>query len=111
MQYLDDSQCVKRFPVIEAINDDPSYKEFTCQVTESDDIPSLESGFKHYDDFKSIEVDVETLGAIVTDPDVNLCIILTRRVSQAKNSSASLYHKYLCAGERSASVAYETWSR
>lgn len=103
-EYLSDSKCAKLFPT--ELN-----REWTCGVPTST-APPTDAGFQPDTNLKDVHVDTAELGNIVTDEDVNLCIILTQRVADASApTGVTLYNKYLCAGDRSASVAYETWSR
>ena len=81
---------------------------FVCETSLIDEVPS---GFNLNDDLSTISVDTESLDSIVTDPDINLCVIITKRVLQPKGLQPLLYNKYLCAGSRSSNVAFETWSR
>ena len=118
LQYLDDSLCSKKFPLTSKVSNskaetalDSDKSSFVCDVALSDEAPSSESGFVVNGDFSKIIVDVESLDPIVTDTDINLCVIVTKRVSQQKGLQPKLYNKYLCAGSRSANVAFETWSR
>lgn len=103
---MDDSLCAKKFP--STVQDVSS---FVCDVTLSDEAPTSDSGFVLNGDFSKISVDIDSLDPIVTDTDVNICVIVTKRVSQQKGFKPALYNKYLCAGSRSANVAFETWSR
>eukprot|EP01035_Chromulina_nebulosa_P040113 gene40113-54233_t len=105
LQYLDDSLCAKKFP--STVKDVSS---FVCDATLSEEAPTLDSGFVLNGDFNNITVDIDSLDPIVTDTDVNICVIVTKRVSQPKGLKPLLYNKYLCAGSRSANVAFETWS-
>ena len=103
-EYLSDSKCAKLFP--EQIN-----REWTCGVPTTA-APSADSGFRPDAILADVFVDTTELASVVTDPDVNLCIILTQRVADASApAGVTLYNKYLCAGEHSATVAYEPWSR
>ena len=119
LQYLDDSLCSKKFPLTskvsslksETVLDSSDQSSFVCDVALSDEAPEADSGFVLNDDFSKILVDVESLDPIVTDTDINLCVIVTKRVSRHKGLQPKLYNKYLCAGSRSANVAFETWSR
>ena len=115
MQYLDDSLCSKKFPLTSKVKSgtdiDSDKSSFVCNVALSDEAPSPESGFVMNGDFSKIIVDVESLDPIVTDTDINLCVIVTKRVSEHKGLQPTIYNKYLCAGSRSANVAFETWSR
>eukprot|EP01032_Pedospumella_encystans_P009522 gene9522-11200_t len=102
-EYLSDSKCAKLFPNV--LN-----REWTCGVP-SKSAPSTNSGFQRDTILADVSVDTTELTSVVTDPDVNLCVILTQRVADASApAGVTLYNKYLCAGEYSASVAYEPWS-
>jgi hypothetical protein len=102
MQYLQDAQCAKLFP--QTIN-----RNWACPI------PVLQSAPDGYSPDKALldnTVDTETLGSLITDRDINLCVIVTKRVADASAVDGfRLYNKYLCAGDRSAAVPYETWSR
>jgi hypothetical protein len=89
-------------------------REWSCGVAKSTQSPSdlAAQGFFSDSLLSSVAVDTAILDGVVNDPDVNLCIILTQRVADAAApSGVRLYNKYLCAGEYSATIAYETWSR
>lgn len=68
------------------------------------------AGYGKESTLDAVKVDTYTLGDLIPDPQVNLCVIATQRVKQASGEVA-LFHKYLCAGERSTQTGYETWSR
>jgi hypothetical protein len=102
MQYLQDANCEKQFPT--AVN-----RDWTCAIPVLDSAPN---GYCVDATLVEAAVDVNTLGASITDTDVNLCVIVTKRVNdRSAPSGVRLYNKYLCAGDRSAMVPYETWSR
>lgn len=68
------------------------------------------AGYMPDSDFPDIVVDVSTLAGIVTN-DVNICLVLTKRVRDtASESGVRLYNKYYCAGNASAYEGHETWS-
>jgi len=98
-EYLDDSKCVKVFP--ESFD-----RNWQCEVPVVSSVPE---GYNEETTLDNVVIDVDTLGNIITETNVNLCAILTKRVLQEDNS-VKLYNKYLCAGNRSATVSYETWS-
>mmetsp|Transcript_8462 Transcript_8462/g.12606 ORF Transcript_8462/g.12606 Transcript_8462/m.12606 type:complete len:481 (-) Transcript_8462:1-1443(-) len=107
LQYLDDSLCAKIFPDLDV----DTYSNFICEASIMDQEPPSTSGFQLNGPLKDIEIDINSLDSVVADEDVNLCVILTRRVSKSESSSGELiYNKYLCASNRSSSDAYETWS-
>jgi hypothetical protein len=101
LQYLDDSKCVKKFPSV-------YNRDWTCPAAIVKEAP----GFQIDGELSEMKVDTSSLAKYVTDSSVNACLVVTKRVA---NSSAvqgfSLYHRYFCAGEKSASEGYETWSR
>jgi len=103
---LDDKLCAKTFPDL----DIDTFSNFVCEASLSVEQPQPTYGFQLNGPFKDIEIDINELDYVVTDEDVNICIILTRRVAKSDNTS-DIYNKYLCAGNRSRSDAYETWSR
>lgn len=85
-------------------------REWSCAVP-STSAPT-ESGFQVDTILADVSVDTMALNGVVNDPDVNLCVIVTQRVANASApSGVTLYNKYLCAGDYSETVAYETWSR
>lgn len=104
LQYLDDSECVKLFPI--------SFdREWQCPlpVVDSSTIPE---GYQPEGPLTNITVDVTSLNEIITDTDINICIISTRRVIAPQTSKGfTLYNKYYCTGNSSASNSFETWSR
>ena len=70
------------------------------------------AGFQADTLLNNVKVDTIELASVVNDTDVNLCVILTQRVvNESAPTGVTLYNKYLCAGDYSATVAYETWSR
>jgi hypothetical protein len=103
LEYLDDGKCAKVFP--------GSTADRTWQCT----TPSLSQptdGFQAETILKNVVVDTTALAGVVNDTDVNLCVIVTQRVADTSSSTGvKLYNKYLCTGDYSATVAYETWSR
>lgn len=108
LQYLDDHYCAKVFP--------QSYdRDWQCGADILNQPPLPSTGYYPETTFSELAVDVESLGAIITDPDVNICVIVTKRVSNSalhkSEPGVTLYNKYYCAGNASAEVAYETWSR
>lgn len=59
-----------------------------------------------------MKVDTSILDGVVDDTAINLCVVLTQRLYNASSETGStIYNRYLCAGDRSKDVAYETWSR
>jgi hypothetical protein len=101
LQYLDDSKCVKHFP---SVYD----RDYVCNVPIYDTVPE---GFQPEGPLSSIKVDTNTLLKYVTDPDVNVCTVITKRVADKSSPLGySLYNKYFCAGDYSANTPYETWS-
>ena len=102
MQYLDDSQCAKKFPT--------KYdREWTCAVPVVDSVPE---GFQADGPLSSMKVDTTTLAQFITDTNVNVCVVITKRVKDVSSVKGfKLYNKYLCAGEYSAETPFETWSR
>lgn len=102
LQYLDDGNCVKKFP--------KSYdREWSCPVPVTDQIPS---GFQQEGELSTATIDTTALAKYVTDSAVNVCIVVTKRVKNLSQPSGfSLYNRYFCAGDRSANDGYETWSR
>jgi hypothetical protein len=102
MQYLQDAQCAKLFPQ----NID---RNWACPIPVMESAPD---GYSPDSALLDVHVDTETLGALITDRDINLCVIMTKRVvDNSRAKGFRLYNKYLCAGDRSAAVPYETWSR
>lgn len=103
LEYLDDKYCAKIFPA--------SFdRSWACPV------PLLHSiDHSHYQtdgQLQDMKVDTSILDDVVADTAVNLCVVLTQRLYNASSKTGStLYHRYLCAGDRSKDVAYETWSR
>ena len=103
-QYLEDGKCVKLFPATIS-------REWTCPVPATA-VPSATDGYQADTILGDVTVNTSELSSVVNDADVNLCIILTKRVANASApAGVTLYNKYLCAGEYSATVPYETWSR
>lgn len=104
LEFLDDGKCVKLFP--EHID-----REWSCGVPTTT-VPSEADGYQADTLLANVAIDTTTLNSVVNDTDVNLCIILTKRVADASApSGVRLYNKYMCAGDYSATTAYETWSR
>jgi hypothetical protein len=104
LEFLDDSKCVKVFP------GDTADREWSCGIP-STTVPT-QTGFQADTILADVSVDTLELDGVVNDPDVNLCVIVTQRVANASApNGVTLYNKYLCAGDYSATVAYETWSR
>lgn len=102
MQYLQDANCAKMFP-------SKWDREWTCGIPTENSAPD---GYQPDAALLDVAVDTESLGAIITDTDVNLCLIMTKRVVDISAAQGfRLYNKYYCAGDRSALVPYETWSR
>lgn len=102
LQYLDDENCVKKFP-------NGYDREWTCPVPEVDRIPP---GFQKEGELSSVSVDTTSLTKYVTDSAINVCTVVTKRVKDLTQPSGfSLYNRYFCAGERSMNEGYETWSR
>lgn len=103
LEYLDDKYCAKIFPA--------SFdRSWTCPV------PLLSTiDHSHYQtdgQLQDMKVDTSILDGVVADTAVNLCVVLTQRLYNASSKTGStLYNRYLCAGDRSKDVAYETWSR
>lgn len=102
LTYLDDAACQKIFP-----------KEFSRDWQCPNSLVKSPPEFYQAEGLLSdMNVDTTILGDVITDPDVNLCIVLTKRVLNSTNNQGfSLYHRYLCAGDRSMNTGYETWSR
>lgn len=129
LQYLDDEYCAKIFPALTELKSlntvttyaevsnrgkaSDSFRDWTCPVISA--VPA--DGFvADGTPLSEINIDTVTLQSIVDesddDIDLNLCLILTQRVQDESSASGvTLYNKYLCAGNQSAEVAYETWSR
>ena len=105
-EYLDDSKCVKMFPQAKVD------REWSCGVPVLTSPPSVDEGYQADTLLSEVKIDTATLESVVNDTDVNLCIILTKRVADAASPTGiTLYNKYMCAGGYSATTAYETWSR
>jgi hypothetical protein len=103
LEYLDDGKCVKLFPGSTA---DRTWQCPTPSLSKPSD------AFQPDAILKDVVVDTTALAGVVNDADVNLCVIVTQRVADPSSSTGvRLYNKYLCAGDYSANVAYETWSR
>lgn len=101
LQYLDDGKCAKKFPT-------KFSRDWQCEVAHEKDIPA---GFQADGPLANVQVDTTSLANFVTDPDVNLCFILTKRVANTSAPSGyTLYNRYFCAGDYSANDAFETWS-
>ena len=87
-------------------------REWSCGVPTTTSAPLPSSGYQPDTAIGKVSVDTSTLASVVNDTDVNLCIILTQRVANASSpTGVTLYNKYMCAGDYSATIAYETWSR
>lgn len=111
LQYLEDSECIKKFP--------SSYdrENWQCPVTTSaDQVDRLEGlGYTFSDENAtsgnfSPPVDTSTLTDLLRshNNDAQACLILTRRIN--KDGKLQLMNRYLCAN--SAEYAgFETWSR
>jgi hypothetical protein len=68
-------------------------------------------GFQRDDELPNMKVDTSSLSKYVTDPVINACTIVTKRVSDSSSPDGfTLYHRYFCAGEASANAGYEAWS-
>lgn len=105
LEYLQDGLCAKIFPNVVD-------RDWSCGVLPIDTPPSKEDGYQPDTLLGDVAVDTEILGGLITDTDVNLCLILTKRVKGASSAAGeTLYNRYLCAGNRSSLVPYETWSR
>jgi hypothetical protein len=75
-------------------------------------LSTVPEGFQAEGPLSSMKVDTTTLAQFITDTDVNVCVVVTKRVKDASVSQGfKLYNKYLCAGEYSAQTPFETWSR
>lgn len=101
LEYLDDQKCQKFFP-------SSFTRDWRCDMGDDlqpEQIKSLlDAGFvEDGKPLSDIKVDVDKLSSIVTS-GANLCLIVSKR------SGSTIYNKYFCAGERSASEAFETWS-
>jgi hypothetical protein len=104
LEYLDDGKCAKVFPA------ETADRAWSC-AGPSSSVPT-EVGFQADTILADVAVDTMALDGVVNDSDVNLCVIVTQRVANVSApSGVTLYNKYLCAGDYSATVAYETWSR
>lgn len=102
LQYLDDAKCAKAFPTV-------SNREWQCPVPVVKEIPE---GYALNQNFANIAVDSKSLSTFVNDSAINLCLALTKRVANASETQGfSLYTRYFCAGDSSATVPFETWSR
>jgi hypothetical protein len=101
LQYLDDSTCAKKFPA-------NFNREWTCPVALEKTVPE---NFFPEGDFSQVKVDTTSLAKYVTDSSINLCIAVTKRVADNSEQGYSLYNRYFCAGDKSATEGYETWSR
>ena len=101
LEYLDDAKCAKMFPK-------QLDRSWQCEVPASTTLPG--SDYQKESPLNSVKVDTSTLSTVVTDSRVNLCAVLTKRVKEA-DGGVVLYNKYMCAGDYSASVGFETWSR
>jgi hypothetical protein len=107
---LDDRKCAKLFPATKS--DGSVDRDWKCEVSVKSTPPSIESGYQADTLLHNVKVDTETLMGVVNDTDVNLCVILSQRVANSSSPTGiTLYNKYMCAGDYSATVAYETWSR
>lgn len=83
-------------------------RDWSCPIVSS----TVPEGYQPDSILADASVDTAELNPVVNDSDVNLCIILTKRVADASAAGGvRLYNKYLCAGDYSATVPYETWSR
>ena len=95
LQYLDDSKCAKKFPGV--FNRDASCPVNLVSLSSIEGKGYVEDGLplniiNDYIDFTSLENIIST--------DVNLCIVVTKRVSDA--GEMKLYNKYFCSGTKSA---------
>jgi hypothetical protein len=107
LQYLDDRDCVKKFP-------GDFSRHWACPISVSATPPAVD-GYVSDKDFttdngyqymEKLPVDTTSLSPFVTN-GVNLCLVVTRRVG---GKVPSLYNKYFCADESSKTQAFETWS-
>lgn len=103
LQYLTDSQCMKKFP-------SKFSRNWNCPIINKyDNINDITSkGYDKDKELSNVDIDINQLGNIVTN-DARVCAIITKRVEI--NNEIELYHKYFCAGNNSKIVASETWSR
>lgn len=98
LKYLDDKYCVKQFP-------SKFDRDQTCPAAVLSAAPA---GYYPDGPLSNIPVDTTALSNIVTN-GANLCMILTKRVGQS-DGRIKLFNKYFCAGEKSHTESYETWS-
>lgn len=99
-EYLLDCDCNKIFPT--------SFdRDWQCEVPVLSTPPE---GYQKDSAYNELNVDITTLAGIITDPDVRLCMVLTKRVKDAETGIVSLYNKHMCVGNESKTEAYETWS-
>jgi len=105
LKYLDDSECVKKFPS----NIDRNYQCNTKIYEDSNEINLLLQKGYNYDtqQLYNINVDIEKLLSLITT-NANVCVILTKRIKV--ESKIELLNKYYCAGNHSRDEGFETWS-
>jgi hypothetical protein len=83
LTYLDDKYCQKKFP-------SQSDREWTCPVFYDAAHTVDAKGFSADSPLAEVEVDVQSLAAIVDPAEANICISLTRRTADGL-----LYNKYV----------------
>lgn len=102
LQYLDDGKCAKIFPSVVD-------REWICPIPVLEKAPS---DFQPDGPLSHAIIDTTSLLKYINDSAINACIIVTKRVSDASSQNGiRLFNKYYCAGESSADIPYETWSR
>jgi hypothetical protein len=101
MPYLLDENCAKKFPAV-------YNREWKCPIPPESSVPE---GFFPEGKLSDTKIDTTSLAKYVTDPAINLCLIVTKRVADNSPQGFSLYNRYFCAGDNSIEEGYETWSR
>lgn len=105
LQYLDDSKCIKKFPSV-------YNRDWICPNPISSTIPE---GFVKDNELSTMKIDTSSLLNYISNDllsYVNVRAVVSKRVKDdTAEKGFSLYHRYFCAGDKSMTEGYETWSR
>ena len=106
LQYLDDGNCSKLFPIT-------FDRDWKCSISlnETDSIIAELNNKGYSIDtplLRDINVDITTLPSLINST-ANICLIMTKRLLKS-NNEVYLMNKYYCNGENSLYEAFETWS-
>lgn len=113
LTYLDDSKCQKLFPSLPTSGLVDT--AFQCSANVNVLTPEEQEGLlaKGYLPETSLDqlsiIDSESLANIISS-NVNLCMIVTKRVVVSDTNEVKLYNKYFCNGVQSVQDSFETWS-